>query len=139
MLVPTEGMGGRKYSGRPDWRGGGTPALRERVVVELRQDVLGELGAVVGGAADIGDRFHFAAGDAAGFLERGQRDRLAGQERLGLREADDGRRDAAVGDRGGVDEAVAGAEADGRGEGGDVEVFAAADFVELERVGDERD
>src|SRR5436190_10103001 len=97
---------------------------RERVVPELGEDVLRELRAVVGRAAHVRDRLDLAARDAAGLLECAQRDRLAGQERLGAREADDRRRDAAVRNGRGVDVPVGGAEADGGGESGDVEVFA---------------
>src|SRR6185295_3074635 len=101
---------------------------------ELRQDVLRELRAVVGGAADVGDGGDLAAGDAPRLFERAEGQRFAGQERFGAREADHRRRHAAVGDGGGVDVAVGGAEADGGGEGGDVEVLAPRDFVQLQFV-----
>src|SRR5437660_5292089 len=109
----------------------------KRVVPELRQDIFGELRAVVGAAAHVGDRFDLAAGDTAGFLECGQRDRLAGEERLGAGEADDRRRYAAVRDACGVDVAVRGTQTNGGGEGGDIEIFAAAHLVQLERVADD--
>src|SRR5207302_8827631 len=63
----------------------------------------------------------------------------APQKRLGARRADERRRDTAVCDRRSVDAVAGHGQTDCGGEGGDVEVFAARDFVELERVADDAD
>ena len=56
---------------------------------------------------------------------------LALPKRLGARQANDRRRDAAVRDACAVDAVAGHGQADCGGEGGDVEVFAARDLVEL--------
>src|SRR3954453_6861954 len=87
----------------------------------------GQLQVVVGGARGRSlDWLDLAASDAAGVLEGVERCGLAGEERLGAREADDGRGDDAVRDARAADAVAGHGQADGGGEGGDVQIFAAS-------------
>src|SRR3954452_8554374 len=70
------------------------PRLRQ-VVVELAQDVLAELRAVVGAAADVGDGGDLLSRDFSGLTRGCQRQRVAAEEVFGPAHANNVRPDAA--------------------------------------------
>jgi tetratricopeptide (TPR) repeat protein len=87
------------------------------IVVELAEDVAGELQAVVAGAADVGDGSDFFAGDRVGLGEGFEGEGAAGEERFGARQAKDNGTDAAVGDADRFDRVAAATHQHRRGEG----------------------
>src|SRR5688500_18899214 len=104
------------------------------VVEELAEDVLAELGAVLERAAHVGDRDDLRSRASPGFRERLECEVLPAQERFGPLQTDDVWTDTAVREARLLDRLPVHAHPDGGGEGGDVQVLALRDLVQLEQL-----
>ena len=102
-------------------------------MIELDQDVLGELQAELARAADVGDRLDLGAGHR--FPPREMSPPTNGRPARNAsvaRQPEHGRPDAAIGDRGRLDPFAVPADPNGRAKGGDVHFLALGDLVELD-------